>query len=88
MIDDFHAGLALRLDYRGGFDWTSLKPKGRALGDRATMRRQSEGREWYVLSFQERYSDSDELESSELCLVEHYLGMELVRIEELPRAND
>ena len=76
------------MDYRSGFDWNTLKGKGRVLGDRAIMKRQSEGEEWFVLSHQERYDESDELTSSELGYVEQYQGKDLVRSEEIPQTDD
>jgi len=83
LIDDLHAGLVLRHEYYGSFDWDLLVPKGKPLGDRATMKRQLCRATWFRLSFQERYDQSDRPASARLRFVEQFLGQELIRTQEV-----
>jgi hypothetical protein len=83
LVDDIHAGLVIRNDYRASFDWSTLKGGGRSLGNRAIMRLQSQGSRWFILSIQERYDESETLVSSELRCVEEYRGNNLIQLREL-----
>ena len=84
IVDDLHAGLVIRDDYRAEFDWATLKGKGRSLGDRAIMKRQTEESRWFILTFQERFDESDQLASSSLRCVEEYRGSKVTQVKEFP----
>ena len=82
MIDDFHAGVVIHQEFYRRADLKKLKPLGRPIGDRATMKCQREGRDWFVFCFQERYDDADELLSQELVAIEIHRGTELIEVVE------
>ena len=85
LIHDLHAGLVLRTTYFASFDWQRSQPIGRALGDRATVKRQQAGATWFRVSTQEVYDEADTLVEATVRLVEQYVGTEAVRTAELPR---
>ena len=84
LVNDLHAGLVLRTTYFASFDWQRIRPDGRALGDRAVIKRQQAGATWFRLSIQEVYDEVDTLVEATVRLVEQYVGTEIVRASEAP----
>ena len=84
LIHDLHAGLVLRTSYFASFDWQRTRPIGRALGDRAIIKRQQAGATWFRVSIQEVYDEADALVEATVRLVEQYVGTETVRTAEPP----
>lgn len=58
------------------FDWSTSKPKGKALGDRAVMKLQSTGGTWFRATYQCRQ------DVSALVVVEQYSGHERKKLVE------
>ena len=87
LVNDLHAGLVLRTTYFASFDWQRIRPVGRALGDRAVIKRQQAGATWFRVFTQEVYDEADTLVEATVRLVEKYVGTETVRTSEPPPDN-
>jgi hypothetical protein len=81
LIHDPDHGFKTRSVFTAEFDWQKQTPKGKVLGDKAVMRRQTEGDFWYVSTYQETASQPESL-----WLVEEHRGRELLRLVEFGRA--
>jgi hypothetical protein len=84
LINDVPDGLVIRSVYAAAFNPEVPEVAPPPLGDKAVMRRQSEGGAWFILSYQETWAAPDTLSSSVLRLVEAYRGHELLRTWEYP----
>ena len=78
LICDARHGYKLRSVFTADFDWTQCLSRGKPLGDRQTLRRQSEGAAWYVATYQQTPQAPETLR-----LVEEHRGRELVRAIEV-----
>ena len=54
LVSDPRAGFAVEASFTAAFDWEKMRPKGKALGDRAVMKLQSSGEPWVLTTFQRR----------------------------------
>lgn len=72
-ISDESKGIYLKSEFTPGFDFEKLKPKGRALGDRAVIKKHKEQGQFYVSTYQQ-FGESD----PELVMVKEYLGKNVV----------
>jgi hypothetical protein len=52
LVRDPRNGFSVEGVFTTEFDWESLKPKGKPLGDRAVMKLQSEGQSWFLSTYQ------------------------------------
>ncbi len=82
LVEDFRNGLIVDRVFTANFDRQKRKPKGRKLGDRAVLRRQTAGETWFLSHYQERW-DGEELIEKKLVLVVEHRGREVVASSEL-----
>ena len=87
LVSDERNGLRLRAVWTEAFDWESLRPKGRPLGDRAVMKRQDEGGSYFVATYQQSGCGTG-AESERLVCVVEYCGRERVSLQELPEEKN
>ena len=74
--------------FHAAFDWRTLEPKGRPLGDRALLRLQGSGGTWFELLYREEFVTEglfDRLVRKTLVRVEEHRGRALVRSETVDR---
>lgn len=80
LTHDPRSGFKTRRVFTAEFDWEKHTPKGKPLGDKQTMRLQSDGAVWYVSTYQETATQPESL-----WLVEEHRGRELLRLVEFGR---
>jgi hypothetical protein len=77
IVRDPRNGFSVEGVFTTDFDWETLKPKGKPLGDRAVMKLQSEEQSWFLSTFQLNG------EKSTLVVVERYRGKKRQEVREV-----
>lgn len=75
LVSDQPKGLCIESIFTDSFNFEKLSPKGRKLGDRAIMKRQTENQEYYVSTFQVSIKFG-----TQLAFVRKYLGREVAEV--------
>jgi hypothetical protein len=81
LLQDERQGKIIKEVWTDDFDWPTLTPKGKPLGSRAVQNRQSEGRRFFVSSYQQLWSDGALADERLVCVAE-YLGDQFINLVE------